>query len=111
MHQKELCSRTQGAHAPPVHRFFPSVVYLATSKVAVATLGNLAFALALLVYHGIVKVLLAELSSLRSCVAGHELARASACLPDHSSRRQCLILSHMPGVGRRWDSQLVLCSG
>ena len=37
-------------------RFFPSVVYLATSKIAVATLGNLAFALALLVYHAVVKV-------------------------------------------------------
>ena len=31
-------------------------MYLATSKVAVAVLGNLAFALALLTYHGIVKV-------------------------------------------------------
>ena len=37
-------------------RFFPSVHYLSTSKMAIAVIGNLAFALALCMYHLITKV-------------------------------------------------------
>ena len=37
-------------------RFFPSVYYLSTSKVAIAVLGNLAFALALALYNVTTKV-------------------------------------------------------
>ena len=37
-------------------RFFPSVHYLASSKVAIATFGNLAFATALCLYHLVTRV-------------------------------------------------------
>lgn len=37
-------------------RFFPSVYYLSTSKVAIAVLGNMAFALALTLYNLTTKV-------------------------------------------------------
>ena len=37
-------------------RFFPAVVYLASSKIAIAALGNLAFALALCTYKVVIKV-------------------------------------------------------
>lgn len=39
-----------------VRRFFPSVYYLSTSKVAIAVLGNMAFALALTLYNLTTKV-------------------------------------------------------
>ena len=37
-------------------RFFPSVYYMASSKVAIATFGNLAFALALCLYRLVTQV-------------------------------------------------------
>lgn len=37
-------------------RFFPAVYYLTTSKIAIAVLGNLAFALALTLYNLTTKV-------------------------------------------------------
>lgn len=41
--------------APP-SRYFPAVYYLANSKISVALLGNLGFALALLLYRLMIKV-------------------------------------------------------
>lgn len=38
------------------YRFFPAVFYLSTSKVAIAVLGNLAFAMALTLYNLTTKV-------------------------------------------------------
>ena len=43
-------------HCIAACRFFPSVHYLSTSKMAIAAIGNLAFALALCMYHLITKV-------------------------------------------------------
>lgn len=37
-------------------RFFPAVFYMATSKLSMAVMGNMSFALTLLVYRIIVKV-------------------------------------------------------
>lgn len=37
-------------------RFFPAVFYMATSKLSMAVMGNMSFAMALLVYRIIVKV-------------------------------------------------------
>ena len=37
-------------------RFFPSVYYMASSKVAIATFGNLAFAMALCLYRLVTRV-------------------------------------------------------
>ena len=61
-------------------RFFPSVVYLATSKVAVAVLGNLAFALALLTYHGIVKVRARAFAQYSRQSLARSLHQIHACL-------------------------------
>ena len=43
-------------HCIAACRFFPSVHYLSTSKMAIAVIGNLAFSLALCMYHLITKV-------------------------------------------------------
>lgn len=37
-------------------RFFPTAVYLSTSKLAVAAVGNLSFAMALCMYNLVIKV-------------------------------------------------------
>lgn len=39
-----------------MHRFFPAVFYMATSKLSMAVMGNMSFAMALLFYRLIVKV-------------------------------------------------------
>ena len=44
------------AHALCFCRFFPAVYYLSTSKIAIAVLGNLAFAMALTLYNLTTKV-------------------------------------------------------
>ncbi len=44
------------AQALFVCRFFPAVYYLSTSKIAIAVLGNLAFAMALTLYNLTTKV-------------------------------------------------------
>jgi hypothetical protein len=44
------------ARPPPNYRFFPATVYLSTSKLAVAAVGNLSFAVALCMYNVIIKV-------------------------------------------------------
>jgi hypothetical protein len=44
----------QITHSPG--RFFPATVYLSTSKLAVATVGNLSFAMALCMYNLVIKV-------------------------------------------------------
>lgn len=56
----DLWARPAG-HAtasPPIlaRRFFPTVVHLASSKLCVAVMGNMAFALELLVVKGIIRV-------------------------------------------------------
>ena len=94
-----------------LRRFFPSVVYLATSKVAVATLGNLAFAMALLLYHAIVKVPPADCASCAACSCATSWSAAVQATEQpgaakgsagtragsrHSWGLQC----HSPGLGR-----------
>jgi hypothetical protein len=41
---------------PHLCRFFPTTVYLSTSKLAVAAVGNLSFAMALCMYNLVIKV-------------------------------------------------------
>lgn len=57
-----------------VCRFFPSVFYLSTSKVAIAVLGNMAFALALTLYNLTTKV--CRHSNCVTCVSLHKNNRA-----------------------------------
>jgi hypothetical protein len=49
----------QQDHTNHIHtlcRFFPTAVYLSTSKLAVAAVGNLSFAMALAMYNLVIKV-------------------------------------------------------
>ncbi len=51
-----LCLRYPSRTALHHHRFFPAVFYMATSKLSMAVMGNMCFAIALLCYRLIVKV-------------------------------------------------------
>lgn len=60
-----------GSKALPILcRFFPSVYYMASSKIAIATFGNLAFAIALCLYRLVTRVRLCQKIALRAFCAG-----------------------------------------
>ena len=86
---------------PPVRSFFPATLYLSTSKLAVAVVGNLSFATALCLYNLVIKVPLGPLHSRargaraqtglrqqwrsgpRGPSAAMRTASAAACAPAH----------------------------
>jgi hypothetical protein len=70
---------------PHLCRFFPTTVYLSTSKLAVAAVGNLSFAMALCMYNLVIKVGMQEASSgpaalVTSYAYGDRLWDAAACV-------------------------------
>ena len=46
------------------HRFYPACVYLSTSKIAVAVMGNMGFACALLIQKAVISIFLGQLRDL-----------------------------------------------